>query len=338
MKKRLILFFVVFLFAVGVGYIQYYSSGARYMNPDVLKTLRGKELAYALGAVVSAQPLDEVKKTVKNAFPLEEPWLHNDVAHVLGEAMYRKYGMRAFGLCESFFNEGCYHGVIELLSRMHGPDSEYFSQLLESCVSELKDGALCSHPLGHAATILSNYNVHTALSICDKEYAGVGDKHSKFECWYGAIMEYNNGHVYATPVPNLLETTMRLCDEYPTKYWSACVQLQLHQLYFSALWNKDISKIAPHCRTFNDSHLRFMCAEEMGFLIAAYNYFSEPEVVQQFCNEQSDLREPCFHGAIRTYRTNNQMERAQHMCGQLRGHEGIEDCVASLSLYWFEQL
>lgn len=316
-----IFFILACFFSVGILFGSYnWHMVGRLEDPAVLRALRKGALQSRLNQMVERLPFDRVKDVVNEAFPYEEPWMHNDIGHYLGELAYQRYGLKAFVLCASFFNEGCYHGVIELLGRTHGPDPTYFQQLKAACEAE-KDYTVCSHPLGHAASALSNYDIMKALRVCDETYPT--EERLRFECWFGAIMEYNAEVVLKAGDEE--EKVMSLCRQYPEQYQGACIQLQLHSLSF--LWKNDFVRLANHCRSFATQELVDMCADEFGFVIAAYNYFSDPAKSVSVCDEFPDLRDWCLTGIIRTYRTNSRRDIAQSVCDMLHDEEMRRYCL-----------
>ncbi|KND48245.1 MAG: hypothetical protein AB199_04425 [Parcubacteria bacterium C7867-004] len=106
-------------------------------------------------------------------------------AHLFGESMYDKAGMKAVGVCDADFNFGCYHGF---LTRAISTEGLAIIEKLDSACKESDVVSACQHGLGHGILeYLGHEKLTDALVACKQT-----DQPDPIAgCTSGVFMEYN---------------------------------------------------------------------------------------------------------------------------------------------------
>lgn len=125
----------------------------------------------------------------------------HDEGHDLGKVIYARLGSvgEALRTCQDACYSGCMHGV--LMERFTEGSADYehveLSDMRPQIQSVCESDALssdylygdCVHGVGHALMFMADYNVESALELCDQF-----DKTAeKYYCATGAYMEYVTG-------------------------------------------------------------------------------------------------------------------------------------------------
>ncbi len=316
------IFLFVFIVSVLAGGMRWMIFLQTYDNPEAFRNLHGSEVRSVLKKMVDMQKFDDVKKFLHMVYPVEDPSTHG-VGHILGEVAYAKYGAKAFGLCDAMFNYGCYHGVVDMAIRTHGIHESLARDLRDACAREMKDPSPCIHPLGHASTILTQYNALAAFHLCDSLYP---DPRVAFSCWNGAMMEYINRsapnaplEVYGNPNDPYFP-----CNTFPSAYEASCVSM--HVSYLLSLWGHDFPKLLRYCLTYHQSETKAQCVDAVGTLIGQA-YFTTPEAIAAVCSPAGASKGNCITGASVPFTNARQKDTAQHVC------DSLDDVVDKTACY-----
>ncbi len=324
MKKNVtfpvrVLFLLLFLGGVIGGYrwFVYYQT---HIAPEILGKLQGKELQDVVYTMMRSQPMFLVNLELKQAFPQELPWMHI-IGHYIGEETYRRHGLAAIGMCDTRYNFGCYHGVVQYAARLHGPDPEFLRKLYDSCVLQTKSSANCSDPLGHASATLADFDIPKALSMCDKFFTTPNEQ---MHCGLGVFMEYFNTYRSTLfPKTRNEKALLHMCDSYPTIYKTGCVELSL--TYITDEYMYSIQNLIAVCRTHGEAMVVERCLYGVG-AIAAKQYLSNGIDPVPVCVGISDYYDACMVGILRTYQSVNQSWRAAPLCSLLKEVESKHTC------------
>lgn len=327
MKHISIIFLGIFFFGFLIGGSRWIIE-AQVVRPEVLSKLRGPALRAAITFMVQRQPFPLVIAEVKRAFPREEQWMHDAIGHTLGESAYRRYGMKAFVMCDPFFNEGCYHGVVEIIARINGPDKSLLPKLKSACELHVDNYRICTHPLGHAAAVLYNYDVAAALAACDSFYPA---SDVAAPCWMGVIMEYNDRTAQIASARGIIPKDDAYipyapCSTYPSKYEGVCAKLAMS--YFAQTWHNDFPRLLAYCTSYGHLETVHDCVDELGYIIAQ-EYPTMPSKAITLCNSFAGLTDSCVHGLVRTYKTTNDFDAARQACAALNDAQERQDCLSS---------
>lgn len=327
-KKYIISILCVLSVGFSIGWLKIAYINLTYGNPVFLSALRGAALKSAIHTMIAAQPLSRVIQELKYAFPHEELWMHVGISHAVGEYAYQRYGIDAFSQCDRFFSGGCYHGVIDEIARTRGPDGVHFDELKVVCENGMKDPGFCTHPLGHAATIVSNYDVLKAFDICEILYKDVD--YAKY-CWNGAMMEYVNSFL-----PNIGSDTYGNphdpyfpCNTFPSKYEASCVNM--HVSYLNVLWDHDFPRLLAYCLTYHSGETVTQCTDAVGVIMGEM-YLTTPSRVLQTCSVFLDNQSACMAGAVVSFVTAGKQDVAVDLCASLSDENGKTLCVERIQI------
>ncbi|HXH02070.1 MAG TPA: hypothetical protein VNN09_02000 [Candidatus Competibacteraceae bacterium] len=126
---------------------------------------------------------------------LEEQACHAE-GHDLGRVIYATLGELepAFQLCGNRCTSGCMHGVLMGLFTQDGNDHLTLEQAQARIDSVCRDPAIvaaggegsCVHGVGHAVTVLANYDMATAIAQCQR----FASRPFQYFCATGAYMEF----------------------------------------------------------------------------------------------------------------------------------------------------
>ena len=308
----------VAIFCIGffVGSIRWVLFYQQQIAPTALSTLREKKLAEVLRVMVNKEPYQLVFAQIREAFPHEETWMHFYLGHPLGEAMYKKYGTKAYALCEQFYNFGCYHGIITYMIREKGQDPQIILKVKKAC----EDGVLgivgCVHPLGHALGVVYSTDIKKALSLCDVYYPYPDIVP---ECWIGAIMEHSAEFTQDYWVTHIDS----FCQTFDTKYVPVCTRIVIRHI--AREWDFDFNRLFKKCATYTQTEVRSACVNEVGYWIGQ-QYYDDVQHTIQTCSNAVGYRDMCLVGIARTFQTTDKKPISKVVCEQMQDADIRTDC------------
>ena len=315
---------VIFCLMVGViwgmyGWISYYQA---HITPNVLRTLRGNELKEVIYTMVRMQPISIVRYELDQAFPVELPWMHI-IGHYIGEEFYSKYGLSAIGMCDTKYNFGCYHGIVQYVARLHGPDPQFLKKLYDACVNQTHSSANCSDPLGHASATLVSFDIPKALGLCDSFFSVPNEQ---YHCGLGVFMEYFNEYGATLFPPKLNEQALiHMCDSYSLIYKKGCIELSL--TYITNQYHYSMNQLIAHCRSYSDVTIVERCLYGVGAIAAEHRlYNNEAEDPVGVCARITDHYDWCMVGIFRTYQSVDQAWRVKPLCALVKEADTKKTC------------
>ncbi len=285
--------------------------------PHALSTLRDKKLAYVVNVMVAKQPYKLVFQEIQKAYPNEETWMHFYLGHPLGEALYKKYETKAYSMCETFYNFGCYHGIITSIIRSQGQDPSILPSVKKACESGSLGIVGCVHPMGHALGVVYGADIKKALSLCDVYYP-YPDIVS--ECWIGVIMEYSAD--FSEEYWVLHEGSF--CDMFDEIYEPVCTRIVMRHI--AKAWDFDFDRLLSRCDTYADIEVQKACSNEVGYWIGQQLYSNTPKAIET-CKRRSTHKDMCLVGVARTYETTDQKMHSAIVCREI-GDVGLRtECI-----------
>ena len=316
---------LILLIGLGRGMYRWYSYYQSHIAPSVLRTLQGKELQNVIYTMVRSQPMFLVNIELHQAFPQELPWMHI-IGHYIGEETYRRYGLRAIGMCDTKYNFGCYHGVVQYVARQHGPDPVFLKKLYDACVNQTHSSANCSDPLGHASASLVAFDIPKALKLCDDFFSIPNER---MHCGLGVFMEYFNTYRSTLfPKTHTDQSLIHMCDTYETIYKTGCVELSL--TYITDEYNYSIPKLITMCRAHSEAMVIDRCLYGVG-AIAAKQYLTNGVDPVPVCVGMPDFYDSCMIGILRTYQSVDQAYRVAPLCSMMKETEAKNTCALILN-------
>jgi hypothetical protein len=324
MKK---IFWLVVLFILGgcVGGARYIFVYQAYTNIVTFPALPVSQMREDIRWLVTERPIDEVKRYLLAVYPSEEPASHG-VGHLLGEEIYRVYLTKAFGMCDPMFNYGCYHGVVDMAIRLHGPNEKLLEELKRACDKSPSYASACIHPLGHASAIIANYDAVKAFGYCDRLYP---EPMVAFSCWNGAMMEYINRSAPNAPQAQYgrVNEPYYPCNTFPKKYEASCVSM--HVSYLKAIWSEDFGRVIRYCQTYARVDSRTHCVDAIGSIIGQ-KYFEDPKAAIAQCRFAGEDISWCLNGVNVPYLAAHKVQDARIVCDVLLQRSDNDACHAKI--------
>lgn len=239
----------------------------------------------------------------------------HEFAHIIGNAIYSKYGLRGITNCDSAFAFGCYHGVSEKLLQDKGVSIIKDAQ--QECLKifppqETQNYTGCIHGMGHGLLTFESMNVSRALEDCD-----ILDFTYRNFCYDGVFMEnsleakrgFDAGHPW------------KFCSDLPEAYQFNCARYQ-SQFFFDK-FNNNIKSVTGNCAKAPNGTLEKTCFESVGYHVTqmAKGNFNK---IKEECSKAStsDGGSTCIIGAAREVifqRYQNWEETSNDLCQSLNG-------------------
>ena len=201
-------------------------------------------------------PLRALDYMVKSGLPFTgESHL---LVHEIGNVAYERYGQKALLYCNESFLSACYHGVI--LNELGDHGFQGVARTIERCKEAGNQiFTQCAHAAGHGFLAWKNYNVLTALPLCDK----LGELNRSiplFNCYDGVFMENIFGVHEGKPSANRMvkaDDPFYPCNAVPEKYRGGCWADQATLMF--QLFNGDLRKVASACDKVADKKYKAIC-------------------------------------------------------------------------------
>jgi hypothetical protein len=186
------------------------------------------------------------EKLVKSGLPFTgETHL---LVHTIGKYIYEKYGSAGLKMCKDYFLSACFHAfIIEDLS------DNGISGLINTMNDCKKVGihvfSQCVHAAGHGFVVWNDYDLVTALYMCDELIANTENAPS-FHCYDGVFME----NLFSVHEGKLSDKRwINDSDPYypcndpriPEKYLPGCWGNQASLMY--KMYHGDLKKVALGC-------------------------------------------------------------------------------------------
>lgn len=185
----------------------------------------------------------------------------HELAHIIGKALYDRYGLDGISACSKDFLYGCYHGVVSEALVERGTES--ISQIEISCmniISERKgDPGECIHGIGHGLLPVNDINIPSALAGCDSLEVDINKEY----CYQGVFMEY---HLSNVPAKIDKESPWSFCNQFINKHKSACAAYLLSLLAQEEGY--DIKQAGTTCKSSPDKTLWRQCMISLSSHIA----------------------------------------------------------------------
>lgn len=302
----------IFILGICIGMVRWFVIYIGYSDTEAFRNASYAQKRIVLAWLIRERPLADVRAYLRVIYPQEAPDAHS-VGHLLGEESYRMYGDKAFSLCDTIFNYGCYHGVVDIAVRMKGSDTHIVEDLKRACDQTMSDAAPCIHPLGHVSVIVMNYNLIRALELCDRLYP---EPKVAFSCWNGVMMEYINRSASNAPRvaygdPNDIYAP---CNTIPIKYEASCVSG--HVTYLASVWGDDFKRLFTYCQFYRDGDTKDACIDVLGSHFGQ-QFFSNAQQILPACAYAGVDSLICIQGAMQVFSTAHQYAQAKMLCDSL---------------------
>jgi plastocyanin len=185
----------------------------------------------------------------------------HDMAHLVGQLLFKEAGLNGLSVCTPVFAFGCYHGLMEVA--FHGKDAEDYTKSLFD--AQMACGALgdenhppywsCIHGMGHGVVTYREHDVAQALKDCD-----VLEEAVRTYCYDGVFMELS---ISAVPSFYKKDDPLYPCNAIEEKYQFTCARSQPNVM--RSKFNLDTGEIARVCEQSGSNAIFYHCIESLGF-------------------------------------------------------------------------
>ena len=170
------------------------------------------------------------------------------LVHTIGNFIYKNYGSEGLKLCKNYFLSACYHAFI--INDLADNGMEGLAKTIQLCgEAGVPVLSQCSHAAGHGFVAWNDYDLISALPMCDE----LGDKGGNvplFNCYDGVFMENLFGVHAGEPSPKrwIKEDDRHYpCNDprIPKKYLPGCWANQASLMY--QMYRGNLEKVAEGC-------------------------------------------------------------------------------------------
>lgn len=253
-------------------------------------------------AVVIADTIDHIgaAKTyelLKKEYQQSKPTIQHTAAHIFGDVLYKKEGIKGLVICDNSFAYGCYHSFMVNALEDHG--LSIVGDLYKTCSDKYGDlGSGCEHGIGHGLVFVNNVSLEKAITIC----TDLSKKTVYTGCVNGVFMEYNlrtmndgSGSSQARTIDD--SGPFAPCDTLSLKFQKPCYFEQPH--WWEQIYNHDYQKISSLCAQLQPESKK-ACFLGMGNVIAPFLEYN-PSRIAVVCNSMpfGTDQQWCFEGAGR---------------------------------------
>lgn len=245
-------------------------------------------------------------------------------AHMVGWAAFKKHGSPAAAF-EEFTQEGVctsgyYHGVVEEFLEDRNGESladvvdEVCAAPAGTRVATSQGQWQCTHGFGHVVMALSDYDLPSALSVCDK----FTTENQRYGCGYGVFMEnWLAGHFREGVVSPWAKPSEPLfpCfeNEVSAEYQKPC--LEWAPSFIVKYQTKDALETFRTCTSLPQDFQKEYCYKGMAREIAT-TLDGSPEQIVTWCTSIPDaFQSECLRQTMLNYTTTrDRMPRGVALC------------------------
>ncbi len=231
---------------------------------------------------------------VKDAFLINGQQVGNahEFAHLVGNAMYVKFGLDGITNCDQTFAFGCYHGVTEKLLVDQGPSA--IIKIQNRCTeifppSKSQNFTGCIHGMGHGLFTYEHFSVSKALQDCD----GLDNLYKTY-CYDGVFMEHSTELTKGEFNP---AHPWQFCTSLDSRYHYNCARYQSQ--IFLGQFGGDISTVSKNCSATTDEILVSTCFESLGYYITQQNLGKLSSILDACSKISGEGKYHCIIGSTR---------------------------------------
>jgi plastocyanin len=245
----------------------------------------------------------------------------HDMAHLVGQLLFKRRGLNGLISCTPVFAFGCYHGLMEVVFYGNSP-SEFSENLLkaEAACGKLGDENhppywSCIHGMGHGIITYREHDLPQALKDCDRLKERV-----RTYCYDGTFMELS-----ISAAANFYRESDPLypCNAIDEKYRFACGRSQPNVM--RSRFNLQTGEIARICEESGSEAIKYHCIDALGYFSGQMSG-GNPESIIKNCGEiiKGTNRAQCLAaaaGELVFQNTAGWQKSSQKVCSTLSGGE-----------------
>lgn len=272
--------------------------GSKASTVSGFKSLDEKDKYAWLEDIANKETPEAAWRYVKAAYDTPEGVVGNphDMAHLVGQLIYKKYGLEKLSICDPIFAFGCYHGLMEVaFDKDRGYEDNYKKDLLvaqDGCkaVGDMSSPSYwsCIHGMGHGIATFRNHSLDKSLKDC-----GTLDEGVRTYCHDGVFMEFS---ISAPPDFYKKADPIYPCDAVGENYKVACARSQVQVMRLRLGF--DTTEIAKTCKETGNQNIIFHCVDALGYFIAQTSASDAQDIIAG-CREIADgpSQEQCLAAA-----------------------------------------
>lgn len=218
----------------------------------------------------------------------------HDMAHLVGQLLFKEYDFEGLSTCTPTFAFGCYHGLMEVAFEGES-DSTYKTKLQEARSGCEISGETnspsywsCIHGIGHGVATYRKHELEPALTDCD-----AFDSAIRTYCHDGVFMEFS---ISAPPSFYKAENPLYPCDIIAESYKTACARAQVQIM--KQRFHFDAPKIASTCLASGQATIIHHCIDAIGYFVGQEAQGDGNKVIKS-CQviTQPEARAQCLEAA-----------------------------------------
>jgi hypothetical protein len=207
----------------------------------------------------------------------------HDMAHLVGQLIFKAYGFNGLSICDPTFAFGCYHGFMEVAFDKDHPDA-YSSNIIKaenSCKTLGDDSSpaywSCIHGMGHGIATYRDHDLTKSLGDCDQL-----DQKIRTYCHDGVFMEFMN-----TASDSFYKKSDPIypCDTVDDSYKVACARSQPQVMRFR--FKMENTAIAKACLDTHNDTIVYHCIDSIGYFVGQTSKGDATQTIAG-CNEIPD--------------------------------------------------
>lgn len=269
-------------------------------------------------------------KFLKKSFIIDGQVVGNahEFSHIIGNTLYRKFGLNGIKTCDTSFAFGCMHGVTEAMLLKEGV--EKIKSIEEQCIfffppNETQDYTGCIHGMGHGLYSFQGGDLKEALADCDI----ISEPYRQY-CYDGVFMENSftpEGRMFDNKNP------WKFCSDLNERYHRNCARYQ-SQVFLGALGGlSQIETVGKNCSLGPSTLTQETCYESLGYY-TAQTHLGKVSDIWKSCEGMPNKKgvEICVTGAAKEtiFQKYTDWENgANELCKKL-GEPGKGECLDNI--------
>lgn len=288
----------------------------------------------ALQRIIEEQGVRAAYAFFIDNFNAYDPDMRHYVGHFLGDMLYGREGIGGVGVCQSYIEFGCIHGLV--IAGVHAEGKAFMDRAIAACMELSQDDAVnaCIHGVSHTFLVQRGYKLEDILSALGDCDLLVGPEKAPV-CYNGIFMEYHqpmeDGSVSGVWVriksfdPN---DPFDPCDKVPAAAQSSCY-LDLGGWWSSAL-PRQFDRMGKLCARVAEEASRVQCFHGVGRSMADV-YKHQDKAIGEACARMPSVGvNDCIQGAGLVLINSNRYEGAVALCDFVYSGEKVA-CREELS-------
>lgn len=237
-----------------------------------------------------------------------DPSYCHDVVHAVGQLGTEYQSVQeTLVACTDLCTYGCHHGAVEqYVATETDPQKQH--QLVTDVVAACENAnrSACFHGLGHGVSVLANYELQAALSLCNR----VENESDRLYCGEGVLMELYEPSTFNKPIQEFPEDIGAFCVSLESPYHVACNRMVGSHTYQRT--QNTFAAVAA-CKSIDQKYVGDCVAALSQNLYFMYN--ANLDTVFDFCQVQiNEYREDCLKGMLYGAEIAAQSYRKKEIC------------------------